>query len=509
MIFPNSDLSRHNMSLLPTGSPHFKGFRRQIKQSDYDLMKALCEPLDNIIVKCKNIHLTFRLSDQEKGNLSQVRISDDYTPGFESMFEEGTKNSFNTTHMRAGQDEDQETSQFGIGLKAGAISMGDKLTVYTQVKGLFYQIEMDFLEMCEREEDSFSPTVREVKEEEYRSKHPFQYGSTLVFSSIHPTIYGYTTEPDFQAYLMKELSDTYNDMIQEFGTILKVNGTQVEPKEDLFETRECAPFTRVFRIYKNEEYIMTDGTSYYLYDLVTDAAKSIPKKDKPELSDPIATIKSTFTYFSKILDLPYGVAHLYRKGRRYGSWTSHGSKNNGAKNYNLSRVDFESKYIAKQLGLTFNKDISERLKNKETQAFHCFIDVSVKGFNADTSTQAFAKLVQIAQEEGIPIPEITEDKPKKPRSKKQADKPVSVPEVKEYIETDIEQVQKPASVPEVSDFIEGMKDDPIQKPKKTVGPFIKGGLTHDQLTELFNQDHERLQYHPAMIRAYNEIVMKL
>jgi hypothetical protein len=172
-------------------------------------------------------------------------------------------------------------------------------------------------------------------------------------------------------------------------------------------------------------------------------------------------------------------------------------------------VDFESKYIAKQLGLTFNKDISERLKNKETQAFHCFIDVSVKGFNADTSTQAFAKLVQIAQEEGIPIPEITEDKPKKPRSKKQADKPVSVPEVKEYIETDIEQVQKPASVPEVSDFIEGMKDDPIQKTKKTVGPFIKGGLTHDQLTELFNQDHERLQYHPAMIRAYNEIMMKL
>ena len=76
------------MSFLPTGSPHFKGFR-QIKQSDYDLMKALCEPID-IIVKCKNIHLTFRLSDQEKGTLSQMRISDDYTPGFESMFEEGT-----------------------------------------------------------------------------------------------------------------------------------------------------------------------------------------------------------------------------------------------------------------------------------------------------------------------------------------------------------------------------------------------------------------------------------
>lgn len=484
------------MSLLPTGHTHFKGFRRQIKQSNYDLMKALCEPIDNIIVKCKHIHINFRLSDKEKGNLSQVRISDDYPSGFEGLFEEGTKNPFNPTHMRDGQEDDQETSQFGIGLKAGAISMGDKLDIFTQVKGKYYQIEMDFLEMCERETNSFSPTVRELSKEEYQSKHPFDYGSTLVLSSIHPSIYGYTTESDFQNYLMGEISDIYNEMIKENDVSLHVNDKPLVYKEDIYNTPECAPFTRLFTIYKSDDtYVMTDGTSYHLYDHEKDTTK-IVKKDKSDLSgsEPIATIQSTFTYFSTATP-SYGVVHLNRKGRRYGSWTSHGSKNNGAKNYNLSRVDFDSKFVAKQLGLTFNKDILESLKNKETQAFHCFIDVSVKGFNADTSTATFTKLLQIAEENNILVPERMEDektKKRKPREHKPKPKPddipVSMPEVEDYIETELQPKPEPK--------------------KKVVGPYIKGGLTDEQLDQLLKIDRETLKYHPAMIHAYNEMIMK-
>ena len=98
--------------------------------------------------------------------------------GFEHMFKEGTENPFNMTHMRSGQEDDEETSQFGIGMKAGAISTGDRLDVFTKVNGQCYWIEMDFLEMCERE----------ISEEEYRKRHPFEYGSTLVISSINPSI---------------------------------------------------------------------------------------------------------------------------------------------------------------------------------------------------------------------------------------------------------------------------------------------------------------------------------
>jgi len=53
------------------------------------------------------------------------------------MFKEGTENPFNITHMRSGQEDDEETSQFGIGMKAGAISTGDRLDVFTKVDGKY------------------------------------------------------------------------------------------------------------------------------------------------------------------------------------------------------------------------------------------------------------------------------------------------------------------------------------------------------------------------------------
>lgn len=66
------------------------------------------------------------------------------------MFETGIANSFNMTHMRAGQDDDCETSQFGIWLKAGAVSTGDNFDVYTKVNAKYWHVEIDFPEMCER-----------------------------------------------------------------------------------------------------------------------------------------------------------------------------------------------------------------------------------------------------------------------------------------------------------------------------------------------------------------------
>ena len=159
------------------------------------------------------------------------------------------------------------------------------------------------------------------------------------------------------------------------------------------------------------------------------------------------------------------------------------------------------------------------MKNKETQAFHCFIDVSVKGFNADTSTQTFAKLLQIAQQEGIPVPEErnTEDqgKPKKAKAKSKSvtEKPVTVTEVKEFIETIIE---KPVTVTEVKEFIETVPQKPViqivhcekysQDQEKPVAPVKLKSLTVEQVTELLTQDFELLRLHPAIIRAYHEII---
>uniref|UniRef100_A0A6C0D9M9 DNA mismatch repair protein S5 domain-containing protein n=1 Tax=viral metagenome TaxID=1070528 RepID=A0A6C0D9M9_9ZZZZ len=397
-------MDRVTLNRLPAGSPHFKSMYRQHKQSDYDLIKSVCEFVDNVL-KCKNIHINTRVLDSR---IHTITISDDAN-GFENMFEPGISNPFNMGHMRAGHEDNDEMSQFGIGMKAGAISTGDKMDVYTKVRGKYYHVELDFIEMCEREEDSFSPNQNEITYEHYKSKHPFEKGSTIVLSSIRHSIYTKTTQDDITVYLTKHISDIYNDFIQK-GIMIYVNKNLIYPAEDIYECAECAPFTKRFEIYKhNDNYYMKNmnDTHYYEYDNKTNTIKSIDKKlFKKFVSDkskPIAYLKTTFVYYKHLPDeeLPCGLTDIYRNGRRNGSWLKNGSKNNGSKNYNKSRIDIEDKELAKLLGLTFNKNISENIKNNETSAFQLFISKSCEGLSADTSTASFKKLQEIAKNHKI------------------------------------------------------------------------------------------------------------
>jgi hypothetical protein len=564
------------MQRLPTCSPHFKGARRQHRQSDYDLNKAVLEFVDNIITKCNRVNVVFNLTDQEKGHLSKLTISDDYPPGFENMFQVGTDNPFNMTHMRSGQEDDDETSQFGIGLKAGAISTGDRLDVFTKVKGKCYCVEMDFLEMCARLEDSFAPNVREISEE-YRSKHPFENGSTLVISSINPSIYKYTTADDLKTYLKNVLSYTYNDIINDTHVCLKVNDEQIHYVPDIYDVPECAPFTRNCSVYRyNDAYYLSHEDKYYISE---PNAKIIKKKKKDlnfdiEKALKIADIKTTFTFYKLKPgdDLPMGHAHIYRKGRRYGYWTGLGSKNNGTKNYNITRIDMDGKDLAKKLGLTYNKNISENNKNFETNTFREFIEIMTSGFNADTSTNANIKLYDIAKKHNIEIDytklptsikhkevpttkTVRGSKVEKPIDKEKIEKPVEKVEkpvekvekpvekvekpVEKVIEKPVEKVEKPVEKviekPEkviekpvekviekpvekviekpVEKVIEKPEEKPVDKPEKysekktiLVSSHVKGSLTDDQLDNLLKKDKNLLKTHPAMIRAYNEIM---
>jgi hypothetical protein len=572
------------MQRLPTGSPNFKGARRQHRQSDYDLKKAILEFVDNIITKCKSVNVLFNLTDQEKGHLSKLSISDDYPKGFEHMFKEGTENPFNMTHMRCGQDDDQETSQFGIGLKAGAISTGDRLDVFTKVGGKFYCVEMDFLEMCERVIDSFSPNVREITEEEYNNRHPFQYGSTLIISSINPSIYKHTTAEDLKTYLKKELSYTYNDIIKDTGVVLKVNNEPIYCIPDIYDEPECLPFTRNGCVYKYEEvYYLSYEDKYYIFEPANENVKSkkklpkgIKKKDcamNIEVSEKIADIKSTFTFYKTYGindEMPRGHVHLYRKGRRYGYWKGLGSINNGSKNYNITRIDMDSKEVAKKLGLTYNKTIAENMINLETSVFKEFIQIMTDGFNADTSVTANFKLYNIAKRENI---EVVFDKlptsikmKEEPSTKTvrasrpaKVEKPVKVPEriikAETFERTETVKDETAEKVPERIMKAETVKDETFEKAEtfersetaekvperimkaetvkaetaekvadklkaETAEKTVKAetvekveterpeqtSLSDDQLDILLKKERNILKNHPAIIRAYKEIM---
>ena len=50
-----------------------------------------------------------------------IKISDSYEKGFENIKEEGEKNPFNMAHVKDSHNNDEETSEFGMGLKLASI----------------------------------------------------------------------------------------------------------------------------------------------------------------------------------------------------------------------------------------------------------------------------------------------------------------------------------------------------------------------------------------------------
>ena len=141
------------------GCPHFKGTYKQLKQANYTIYKVLHEFIDNIIDKAPEIHIKLKLNDDK--SLKDIIISDNYESGFENINCDSIENPFNMSHTRIGHGDDNETSQFGIGMKGAAIASCEKMIVYTKVETIYYRVELDFDEMCSRENpvDSYNPDI--------------------------------------------------------------------------------------------------------------------------------------------------------------------------------------------------------------------------------------------------------------------------------------------------------------------------------------------------------------
>ena len=105
------------------GVPPFKGTLKQARASGYTFKRATSDILDNIINKCKNIKVETEFN-VESDRLYTINFYDDYQGGFENLKNEGESNPFNMAHIRAGHMEDEETSEFGMGLKLAAMFLG-------------------------------------------------------------------------------------------------------------------------------------------------------------------------------------------------------------------------------------------------------------------------------------------------------------------------------------------------------------------------------------------------
>ena len=251
----NNMASNHNGLLwyqtgqdrLQTGAPHFRAMRRLHKNSGYSLVMIVNEYIDNAGKIAKKID--FKVGVSQSGMIESITISDDYKHGFENINESGEKNPFTLGHTRPGQESDDELNEFGVGMKAAAMAAGNLLTVYTNVGGICYKVEFDFdrMEAEPSVHESYKPKKSTIDMDEYRAIHPFQCGSTIVLSELHPRLHEITSQTQIQKKFSDAFSDAYSNYIRN-GLILSVNGVVVEEERDWLSDESCKVFTITTKI---------------------------------------------------------------------------------------------------------------------------------------------------------------------------------------------------------------------------------------------------------------------
>jgi hypothetical protein len=428
-----------NSNILACGAPHFKSIAKQHRHANYNLEKALNEWLDNVVKLATRIHVTTEVDIE--GRLQELKVSDNYALGFVNISEQGINNPFNMGHIKSGHDDDSETSEFGCGGKAAALSASNHMSVVTKVTGQCYKVICDFIRM-EREEDvfaSYNPTKREISVDDYKEIHPFETGSSIVLSKMLGTICEQTTQQKLTERLKKGISETYSKFLKKDVMEIYVNGEPVEQEIDFFLDPKCMPFTirKSLFILENSRtndkiYLIqkiVDRATWQLYNKAEDKWETLGSAKEADgfrelkrmdgytyacqqssniIDGSCLKMESTFVFYSDRVHtdeqfdhlLPQDQVLIYKDNRKYGkkSLVKH---NNGINNYTLHKIEFTSKKIGKELGITFNKDITMECNNDLTMAIKSAIRDNRKEFNADTSTALNAKLCDKALKLGV------------------------------------------------------------------------------------------------------------
>ena len=428
-----------NSNSLSCGAPHFRSIAKQHRHANYNLEKALNEWLDNVVKLATRIDIITQV-DLE-GRLQELKVSDNYALGFVNIQEQGINNPFNMGHIKSGHDDDSETSEFGCGGKAAALSTSNHMTVVTRVNGHCYEVICDFIKM-EREEDvnaSYNPKKREISVDDYSDVHPFEFGSSIVLSKILGTICQQTTQQKLTERLKKGISETYSKLLKKDIMEIYVNGEPVEQEINFFLDPKCMPFTIRKSLFilendrtKDKIYLIqkiVDRVTWQQYNKAEDkweAFKSVKEADEFRdakrrdgytyicqqssniIDGSCLKMESTFVFYSDMVHtnepfdhlLPQDLVSIYKDNRKYGkkSLVKH---NNGINNYTLHKIEFNSKKIGKELGITFNKDITMECNNDLTMAIKTAIKDNRKEFNADTSTALNSKLCDKALKLGV------------------------------------------------------------------------------------------------------------
>ena len=106
---------------------------------------------------------------------------------------------------------------------------------------------------------------------------------------------------------------------------------------------------------------------------------------------------------SKDIPIPKGRARIYRRGRCHGNWAH--SAIDGNSNFTDIRIDYKSKVIGKELGITWNKAISKEQSNDLCIALRKLVEKIRNELNGNTSTTKNKELYNLALKNNIKVPD--------------------------------------------------------------------------------------------------------
>ena len=395
------------------GVPSFGSKLKQTRASGYTAINAMLDINDNVLGKATHIKNTFRTNYITK-NCESILISDDYLDGFIDINKTGSNNPFNFGHMRTGHSNDNETSEFGTGLKSAAVVLANMFTVYTKVDNTYKKVQFNFEEMAQDTDPthSYEPCIyTDITEDEYVANHTaisgFTTGSTIVLTKL-TQIGEELVINDIENEL--RLAHCRAIVAQHISIQIQIDSAvpyELKPIPDIFTNGKCNERAITHRIHVALEQTTNNivnivierlqtnkNTTYFAWNK-NDKKVLVPFEKKVQFNDELdkmqkhyivctLTMKSTSTYDTDYrsdngdLFLFYNKVRIVRGERRYDDATFIKQDNDGYCNHIYNELTYSSKRINSHIGMLFNKKINVHINTGLTHVIG-YIQKIVKG----------------------------------------------------------------------------------------------------------------------------------
>ncbi len=389
--------------IMRVGGPHFKRMVQSIRLKHITTRAAIVDMIDNIFgitrsLKLKNIICDITLEYCTEGKLCGIKISDNIPSGFKDLFKEGTDNPFNMTHMRDGHSNDDETSEFGTGLKEAIILLAHFASIHTHYRTDdgeegYAKIEFDIDKMSsvESPEESFQPSEYnlDISRDEFMQNHTNSDnrpngddGSTVSLRlrkgqnhMYDPVSTRELNREQFEDYILQCLRDTFSGILkcESNEVMVRVNGKVITPNDEfihLIDAKNKTSHAFYCELNENNECIgvyrqrKTPGRSPYM-EYVEKEKEFRPLTEqefKSKITAPnvYPAILESFTtkgnaHYDKIQH--QNKVGVSRDGRLYEEIPYTKSQTDGYSNHIGHNLTFTSKKLSPIVGIGSNKRV--------------------------------------------------------------------------------------------------------------------------------------------------------